>query len=71
MVPNSGTCEDPSKPKKIEERVYDAIIILRGKKQLNSAQTDEQRKEFPSKFNWAECSPNEDEQARGEHVSVK
>ena len=65
------SCNDTTKLNKIERRIYDELINLRGIKQMNPTKTDTQRNEFLSKFNWNELLLNEDKKARVEHILVK
>ena len=55
--PTPETCEDPRKLSKIERRIYDEIITIRCKEQLNP------RKTFLSKINRNQPLLNKDEKA--------
>ena len=70
LYPTPDTSYEPKIPNKIERRIYDKIITLRGEEQLNRTITEAQRKEFLSKFNWYEAILNEERKARVEHLFV-
>ena len=58
------TGDHRKKLNEMQRRIYDKIITLRGKKQLNPTKTDAQRKKFLSKFNWNESLRNEDDKSQ-------
>ena len=61
------TCDDPSKLKKVERRIYNEIITLRSKEQFNPTTTDGHRQEFFWKFNWDKSLLKGDKKTRLEH----
>ena len=63
-------CDYPTKVNKIERRIYDDIITLRGTEHLSPTKTDARRKKFLSKISWIELLLKPDEKTRVEHLLV-
>ena len=55
-------CDDPSKLNKIEKRIYNEIVRLRGKEKLDSTESDEQRQKFAANFQWEQSILNPQEE---------
>ena len=71
MVPNTETCDAPSKLNRIERLIYDEITKLREEEKLDPTADDQQRKEFLANFKWENSILNEHERQQIENLLVK
>ena len=65
------TCDDPSKLSKVEKRIYEAIKIFKELERLNPQNSETERLDFLSKFNWENSILNDEEKAKVEELLVK